>query len=93
MWLENNVENYLVRKCKILGFHSVKSETITKGFVDRIIFAKEKGIFYVEIKNKTNYQQKKIQKHWMNIIKQSGGKYFIIDGIEEMKQFIKEELE
>jgi hypothetical protein len=88
--LEKHVEKYVQDLCKKNRSKCVKmipdNET---GIPDRIIFdRKNKKIYFIELKNETNYQLQKKQEEWKEIIEQCGGEYFLIDGIAEAKKFI-----
>jgi hypothetical protein len=91
MGLEKDVEKMLIDACDA-KFHliTVKSECVSKGFVDRIVFDLEKKrIHFVEIKNKTRYKRTALQKEWAKVIQLSGGEYHLIDGVDEMREFIR----
>lgn len=89
--IENDVEKLLIHACKKVGIKSKKGNPQgDRGFVDRIVFhTKAHRILYVEIKNQTYYERTRKQKKWAKTITDSGGEYFLIDGAEEMKKFIK----
>lgn len=89
--LESDVEKMLIDFCDAhFGLISVKSESLARGFVDRMVFdMRHKRIYYVEIKNKTRYKRTALQKEWAKIISMSGGEYHLIDGVDEMRKFIE----
>ena len=82
-WLEHvNVWVFVVLK---------GDSSSNKGYPDRIVYHRLRGeIYYVEVKNETYYTQQKRQQEWQEHIEASGGKYFLVDGEEQMKNFIKE---
>jgi hypothetical protein len=88
--LEKQVELILVKACKKKGFKCIKGSVINNvGFPDRIVFNTElKKIFYIEVKNEGYYKLTPLQQEWRDIIKASGGDWFLIDGEEDMKAFI-----
>lgn len=86
--LESRVEKMLVDACKAAGIPTVKSENVDKGFPDRMLFVPNHGVIFVEIKNKTNYVRQARQKRWAKRIIAAKGKYYCIDGEQEMRQFI-----
>lgn len=88
--LEKHVEAMLVKACKIKNFRCIKGPSENNiGFPDRIVFNTEKKqIYYVEVKNETSYKLTELQRLWLHDIVDSGGKYFLINGEEEMKEFI-----
>jgi hypothetical protein len=87
---ESDVEQLLIDACESIGIRCPKGNSTDKGFPDRVIYNVYKGeIYFVEVKNQTYYKQQKTQREWQKHIELSGGKYFLIDGEEEMKQFIR----
>lgn len=93
--LEKQVENKLIVACKRNGIITYKGNPKGNiGFPDRIVFdIKRHRTFFVEIKNDTYYSQTDMQKLWQNYIETSGNKYILINGMEEMKQFIEKYIE
>ena len=45
-------------------------------------------IYYIEAKNKTSYSLSPKQEYWKKVIVESGGLHFVIDGMDEMRNFI-----
>ena len=93
--VENDVEDMLVKACKRLGIRCPKGKSKNnKGYPDRIVYHRIRHeIYHVEVKNQTYWEQQVLQKEWQVHIEESGGKYFLIDGVEEMKQFIERWIE
>lgn len=92
--LEIDVENLLVEACRKKGIKCLKSEMLEKGFPDRVVFhVFKKEIYFIEFKNLTYYQQQETQKEWQKRIEKSGGKYFLLDGEDETRKFIREYIE
>ena len=90
---ESIVEKLLVRACKEKGIKCIKGKIGDKGFVDRIIFQTfTHKIIYAEIKNETYYMRTPTQIEWAKRISNSGGIYILIDGVDEMRRFIKLEI-
>lgn len=87
---EKALEQRLIRACKKSKIVIVKGDTRNNsGFPDRIIFNHLLGIVhFVELKNETYYKQTIPQKRWQNIIETSGGKYFLINGDNELDMYI-----
>lgn len=86
---EKELEKNFCNELKKNGIKTIKgSSKNNKGFPDRIVFAKS-GIYFVELKNDTYYGQTKLQKYWEQIITQSGGEYYLLNGETETKEFIK----
>lgn len=87
---ERTVEDRLVHACRKIGIRCPKGLSAENtGFPDRIVFNTIiREIHYVEIKNKTYYQRTQRQIEWSEIIIQCGGKYFLIDGKQQMDDYI-----
>lgn len=88
--LERMIEQRLIYACKKHKIKTIKGDAKNnKGFPDRIIFNHYlHAILYVEIKNDSYYKQTPLQKEWEMIIKNSGGHFFLVNGIDEMNDFI-----
>lgn len=89
--LEKNLEKKLTTACRKYGIKTVKGDSRQNaGFPDRIIFNKKAGVIhYVELKADTEYKQTELQKHWQDIIELSGGKYLLLNGVEEVNEYIE----
>lgn len=88
--LEKQVEMMLVNACKTANIKTIKGDSYYKGFPDRIVFDTNHGkIYYVEVKNEGYYKMTTMQKYWADIIKKSGGLFFLITGESEMNAFIE----
>lgn len=85
---EEDVENMLINACQELGYKCLKSEKLTRGFPDRMVFIPNVGIHYVEIKLGSSYKQTKQQRYWQSIIERSQEAYFLITGAVEMQDYI-----
>lgn len=89
-YTEKKIEQLLIRACQKAKIECVKSEKIARGFVDRIVFNHHTGeIHFLEIKGGFYYQQTKHQKDWEDKITKCGGKYFYINGVDEMQKYIE----
>lgn len=85
---EKALENRLIKICKKNSIKTIKG--FGRGFPDRIIFvASLRQIHYVELKNSKYYTQTKLQQYWQKIIESAGGKYFLINGDDELNEYIK----
>jgi len=88
--LEKDLERELLKACK--RFMVIKSESLTRGFPDRMIFdTKNEQILYVELKNDTYYERSPMQKYWAKWITACGGKYFCKDLEFFIENILKEE--
>lgn len=89
--LEIDIEKMLVDACNVVGIRCIKGVAEgNKGYFDRIIYNTIlQEIHYIEIKNNTYYTRNKRQKEWADIVKACKGKYFLIDGEEEMEKYIE----
>lgn len=91
---EKQVEKMLVDACRRNKIYEHKGFPQIKGHPDRVIYNhKINEIHFVEIKNETYYGQTENQKKWQKIIENAGGKYFLINGEKEMKEYIKKYIE
>lgn len=87
--IEKHIEQMLVKSCKEAKIKTIKGDSYYKGFPDRIVFdTNHQKIYYVEVKNEGYYKITEMQKYWSDIIKKSGGLFFLITGEDEMNAFI-----
>jgi len=88
---EDNLETRFTKACKIKGIRTIKvNPREHDGFPDRIVFNKPFGeIHYIELKNNTYYERTHNQKNWASFIKACGGIYFLLDGDEEVEDYIE----
>ena len=87
---EKALENKLQKTCKKYGIKTVKGDSRNNvGFPDRILFnPNTQQIHFIELKNQTYYKQTPPQKKWQEMIERAGGKYFLIDGSEELEKYL-----
>jgi hypothetical protein len=88
---EKQLERKLFNACKKVKIWCIKGDSKNNvGFPDRVIFdTRNNQIYYVELKNDTYYDLTYMQKLWANIIKASGGQWFLINGEKELEDFIE----
>jgi hypothetical protein len=93
--MEKDLEAKLIRACKKKSIKTIKGDSRNNiGYPDRIIFNHIiKEIHFVELKFGTYYKQTVPQLEWQLIIQKSGGKYFLIEGEEQLKEYIKKYIE
>lgn len=90
-YLEKELESYFEKKLDELNIFHIKGESHgRKGYPDRTIFAFAE--LHVELKvgkeGKSYYKQTKIQKKWQNRIERSNGKYYLLEGYEQVDKFL-----
>ena len=87
---ERSLEQKFIVQCRKNKVKTMKGDARNNiGFPDRVVFIHQiKEIHFVEFKNETYYSQTIPQKHWQDIIEKAGGKYFLINGEEEMNNYI-----
>lgn len=91
---EARMEKKLIQACRTYGVKSIKGDARQHaGYPDRVIYNTKRGlIHHVELKADTNYKQTVLQNQWEMIIKQSGGDYFLINGVTELNEYINKYL-
>ncbi len=89
--LESGVDDILLEACKTKKLKTIRVDPKQyNGFPDRVVFNTVVGeIHYIEEKNETYYERTHNQKVWAKIIKACNGKYFLIDGETEMREYIR----
>lgn len=87
---EKNLENKFINICKKYHVKTIKGDSRNNvGFPDRMVFNHHtRTIHFIEFKNETYYPHTIPQKKWQELIEQSGGTYFLINGEQEMKNYI-----
>lgn len=87
---EVGVERLLIDACKEYKIYQHKGNSShLRGFPDRVIYNQyTKKILHVEVKYGSSYKQTKMQKRFQRIIEEAGGNYFLITGVQEMREFI-----
>lgn len=89
--LEKNLEKKLMTACRKYGIKTVKGDARQNaGFPDRIVFNPNSGVIhYIELKADTYYKQTESQKYWQDIIESSGGRYILLNGVDEVNAYIE----
>jgi hypothetical protein len=87
---ERQLESRFINLCRKYKVKTIKGDSRNNvGFPDRIVFNTDtETIHYVEFKNDTYYKQTIPQGYWQDIIEASGGRYFLINGENEMLQYV-----
>lgn len=88
---ESRLEKRLIRALKKRNVKNIKGDSTNNvGFPDRIIFNHlVREIHYVELKNDTYYKQTIPQKKWQEIILNAGGRYFLLNGDDDVNAYIR----
>ena len=88
---EDNLEKRFIQLCKLNGFRIIKVRPKRyDGFRGRIVFITDVGeIHYIELKNNTYYERTHNQIKWAEIIQNSGGIYFLLDGDTAVEAYIR----
>lgn len=87
---ERSLEHRFTVACRKNKVRTVKGESRNNvGFPDRIVFNPKRGyIHYIEFKNDTYYKQTPTQQFWQNLIKMSGGEYFLLNGDKDLEDYL-----
>lgn len=88
---ERQLETKFINLCRQYKIKTIKGDSRNNvGFPDRIVFNQHnRTIHYIEFKNDTYYRQTIPQGYWQDIIEGSGGRYFLINGEQEMLQYVE----
>jgi len=87
--LETVVENTLKRECKKRFAFCIKSETLTKGFPDRMVLAPSGKIAFVELK-RPGTKLMRAQRMWRQRLRILGFEAVKLDSPEEVKAWAQE---
>lgn len=87
---ETALEKRFHQTCKAHGVRTIKVDPENiNGFPDRIVFNVLSGeIHYIELKNNTAYERTHNQKKWASIIEECGGRYFLLDGDDDVNAYL-----
>ena len=92
---ETELEKRFHKICKRNRVKTIKVDPDRyNGIPDRIVFNPVRHfIHYVEFKNNTYYERSRNQIWWGNFIVECGGTYFLLDGDDEVDEYVKEYIE